>query len=938
MTFRRTSLLSLGAGLMALAAGPAVSQSPAPPMTPMPPGAALPEKKFPDFDTVVKGAKVTEGLFTLHEKDEHVYAEIGMMQFDKPYLMPISVVRGAGIGGSTLNFDEQWVVIFKRVGDKVHLVRRNARFTAKPGSAAAKAVETTYTDSVLMALPIRTQNPLKGSVLIDLNTIFFTDLGELGLGMLDPSRTTWGKIKSFKKNVELQVQATFTGGRRRGMMTTGDDVIDNRGVSVTVQYGLCELPDASYQPRHADNRVGHFLTAVKDFSRENPDTSFVRMINRWRLDRPAGAPPWKEGGKLVPPVKPIVYWIENSVPDEYRTAVREGILEWNKAFEKIGFKNAIEVRQQEAGEFDPEDVTYSTFRWIASDVPFAIGPSRANPFTGEILDADILFDASYIQYYKQEQRLFRDDKGRLIDPASDIRAAQKGWDIPLHPLAFRGSPLDWNDKDDRTPLTPEARALQRQHAIRNGYCQCAAHKRGELALAAFGLAMQVGLKEGEKIPDELLQQAVKETVMHEVGHTLGLRHNFKASTVLPNDKLHDTSITRKQGLVGSVMDYNPANIAPPGVKQGDYFTTTLGAYDYWAIEYAYKPLSGGTEGEVAELKKIASKAADPNLVYGTDEDVFGSSDPFINRWDMGADPMQFGKDRILLIQSMLGKLADKAVDNGESYARLRLAFNMALRAYGNSAYLTSRHVGGIVVNRDFKGDPNGRDPLVPVQPAKQREALKFLQDNILTDKSFNFPPELLRKLATEKWTHWGTRMSFGSGEFPVNERVLAIQETVLDELLDPTTLARIQNAARLVKPEDKPLMVADIFRGLTDAIFIDLPTDGKAATAKSSIVMRNLQRAYLGRLAGMVVGPKDDGSGFLILLGGSSDTPPDAKSLARKHLRDIGKRIDEALKLDDAAMKKVDGKPLDDAARAFLEESKDRIAKILNANVTANEP
>ncbi|MBL8868112.1 MAG: zinc-dependent metalloprotease, partial [Planctomycetia bacterium] len=226
----------------------------------------------------------------------------------------------------------------------------------------------------------------------------------------------------------------------------------------------------------------------------------------------------------------------------------------------------------------------------------------------------------------------------------------------------------------------------------------------------------------------------------------------------------------------------------------------------------------------------------------------------------------------------------------------------------------------------------------PVKSEKQRDALKFLQENILSDKSFNFPPELLRKLATEKWTHWGTRMAFGSGEYPVNQRVLAIQETVLDELLDPATLARIQNSARLVKPEDKPLAIAEVFRGLTDAIFADLPADGKPATARSSVTTRNLQRAYLGRLAGMVVGPKDDGSGFLILLSGSSDTPPDAKSLARKHLRDIGKRIDETLKIDDAAAKKVEGKPMDDAARAFLEESKDRIAKILNATVTANEP
>src|SRR5262249_47498710 len=145
----------------------------------------------------------------------------------------------------------------------------------------------------------------------------------------------------------------------------------------------------------------------------------------------------------------------------------------------------------------------------------------------------------------------------------------------------------------------------------------------------------------------------------EVGHTLGLRHNFKASTMLKNEDLHNTAVTRARGLVGSVMDYAPINLAPRGVKQGDYFTTTLGPYDYWAIEYAYKPLSGGTEGEYAELAKIAARCATPELTYATDEDLWSSSDPYVNVWDLGADPMKFAQDRILVAEELLGKLAEK---------------------------------------------------------------------------------------------------------------------------------------------------------------------------------------------------------------------------------------------------------------------------------------
>lgn len=892
--------------------------------------ADAPEKKYPDFATVVKGAKVTEGLFTLHQKDDHVFAELRADQFDKPFLMPIAVARGAGMGGSTLNFGDQWVIVFKKVGDKVFVVRRNVRFTAKAGSPAAKAVETTYSDSVLLSVPVKTLNPNKGTTVLDLNAIFFTDLADLGLGFLDRERTTWGKVKAFKKNVELQVAATFAGGGRgRGGFHGSDDVIDNRGVNVVVHYGLLELPESGYHARLADDRVGHFLSVVKDFSKDGADTAFVRMVNRWRLERADGSA-WKDGGKLAAPKKKIVYWIEDTVPEEFRAAVREGILEWNKAFEKIGFRDAIEVRQQEGEDFDPEDAAYSTFRWITSDVPFAIGPSRANPLTGEIIDADILFDASMVRAYRQEQRLFRNEKGELVEPASVMQATRRGWELPLHPLALRGiggagAVGSW---DDRTPPA-EAALARRVNAVRNGHCQCAAHKSNELSLALAHLAAVGGLKDGEKIPDELLQQAVKEVTMHEVGHTLGLRHNFKASTVLANDKLHDTAITRKQGLVGSVMDYSPANIAPKGTKQGDYFTTTLGAYDYWAIEYAYKPLSGGTDGEADDLKKIAGKVADPGLIYGTDEDLMATSDPHVNVWDLGADPLAFARDRVKLSQEMIATLADTTADKGEGYQRVRLAFGLMLRQYGDAAFLAAKHVGGVSAYRDHKGDANARDPLTPVAAAKQREALKFLQDNILTDKPFQFPPELLRKLAADRWLHWGNERAAMAGvEFPLNERILGIQRVALDELLDADTLRRVQNGERSAAKGEKPLTVAEIFRCLTDGIFADLPADGKP-TAKSTVTTRNLQRAYLDKLAGMVVGPKAFGGGNTIFFGpaGGGAVPADARSLARLHLKEIAKRLDAAL----AGEK-------DDTVKAHLDEAKERIAKVLAAGVTANEP
>jgi hypothetical protein len=878
------------------------------------------DKKFPDFAAVVKGAQEHKGLFTLYQKDDHLYAEIRPDQFDRPLLAPMAIARGLARGGETRNPEEQWVILFRRVGDRVLVVRRNVHFKGGPaGTPIARAVEISYTDSVLLAVPVRTVNPARGAVVIDLGDVFLTDFAQLNLGAFDPARSHWHKVKAFPRNVELEVEATYSGRGR------DPSVIDSRGTTLVIHYSLVELPDPfGYQPRLADDRVGHFLSVSKDFASESKDSAYVRVINRWRLERSDGQPvPVPREGetkpvKLSPPKKKIVFWIERSVPDEYRAAVREGILEWNKAFEKIGFRDAIEVRQQEAEEFDPEDVNYNTFRWITSDEGFAVGPSRANPLTGEIIDADILFDASMIRYYKLEQQLHK-TTGGWEEPASLIQQGRRGWPAAGPDARARPEPATLDD------------ALAHERAARQGLCRCATHKRYELGMAVLALAQR---KPGEKVTDELIQQAVKETVMHEVGHTLGLRHNFKGSTMLPNDKLHDTAVTRKQGLVGSVMDYNPVNLAPKGVQQGDYFTTTLGPYDYWAIEYAYRPLSGGTEGEAAELQKIAARGALPGHDYATDEDL-RTADPLVNQWDLGADPMKFAQDRILLAEELLPGLADRVVEKGEGYQRARQAFALLLRQYGEAAALVSSYVGGEALYRDHKGDPQARDPFVPVTGAKQRAALAFLREHIFSDRPFRFPPELLRKLAADRWLHWGNeRAVLGGVEFPLGERVLGVQRVALRNLLDPATLARIEtNALKADDDDEEPLTLTELFRNLSDGIWCDLPctTKGDRPPA-SSAVRRNLQREYLKELSRLVLGkPAAGASAFVILLGGgeAQPVPADARSLARLHLRELARRIDRTL-ADGAATG-------DDLVRAHLEECREQIGKVLSASLQAGE-
>ena len=303
------------------------------------------------------------------------------------------------------------------------------------------------------------------------------------------------------------------------------------------------------------------------------------------------------------------------MPIEYRPYVEEGIREWNKAFEKIGFRDAIAVRWEESGrdEFDPEDTNYCTFRWITGDIGYAMSCLRANPLTGEMIDGDVVFDAGFIRYWKQQYALLigsthgRATASEQVAPLavgeviSPILAAKMGYGQPGARALLGIDALDTNPEPDgargrpgrpelpRVATGEEPRARQpgllpvpvRPAArLRPGRDRHGRHRRTTPKPADGKDQDKDGKDKAEKkkpepkdeLPEEFLGQAIKEIVMHEVGHSLGLRHNFKASTMLTADQLNDTAITHVKGLVGSVMDYSPINIAPKGKKQGDYYT------------------------------------------------------------------------------------------------------------------------------------------------------------------------------------------------------------------------------------------------------------------------------------------------------------------------------------------------------------------------------
>jgi hypothetical protein len=405
--------------------------------------------------------------------------------------------------------------------------------------------------------------------------------------------------------------------------------------------------------------------------------------------------------------------------------------------------------------------------------------------------------------------------------------------------------------------------------------------------------------------------------MHEVGHTLGLRHNFKASSWLSLEE-----INRPDGppvaLTGSVMDYNPTNISPSGKPQGNWNTRTLGPYDYWAIEYGYT-----LSKDAKELEKIAARGAEKGLAYATDEDTW-SSDPLANRFDMGSDPLTFVRRQMELVQEMMGNITSRLVKPGQGYQRARQAFDMLLSTYARSAWLATRYIGGHYLHRDHKGDPGERPPVAPVPPEKQREAFDLVMRSMFSADAFRFPPELLNHLAAGRWSHWGSQDSSIDPEYPIHDRILQLQLWTLFDFLNPRTLALIADAETRLAPEADAITIPEVLETLTNAIWSELESlgGGPATNRKPGItsLRRNLQHEYVGQLID------------LALEGDSGASPPSARAQAWLRLKALRERVDSAVQKTG-----VPGPArADDYTVAHLLETRNRIERALEAIYSRN--
>lgn len=841
------------------------------------------EGKPPAFAEVIKNTQKIEGLFTLYRDNQKgkIYLEIKPEQLNKYYLATMTMESGIGERGiySTTPLQD-FVFYFRRVNNNLQFVVRNVRYRTRPEDPQRRSIERSFSDSVLASLRIRSIHPQRKTILIDLGDLLLKDLPDLSSILsysldsgysLDRKKSYFGDAKVFPLNLEIDSVYGFSLFSDNNDYSYRPTLPDRRSLNIRVHYSLSELPtNNGYVPRLADERVGYFTTVYQNFSNQNSRSQLVRYINRWNLEKQDPNAP------LSPPKKPIVFWIENTVPLEYREAIKEGILLWNKAFEKAGFKNAIEVQQMpDNATWNPADVRYNTIRWFASaDTAFAAGPSRVNPFNGEILDADIIIDANMVSLQRQTYRT-------LVQQTQSNSNRNQNFCGP-----FRPRQSSHNREDDDYCY---AKGISGQFAI------------GSLALSLF----QNAVPNSNQVKD-YVHQYLRHVISHEVGHTLGLRHNFRGSALLKPEELNNTEITRSKGMVSSVMDYVLVNLAPIGTKQGEYFPSLVGPYDEWAIEYGYKPSGmGTTQAEKQFLQQIAGKQNDnPELSYATDEDT-EDLDPTAEQFDLSSDSLRYSQWQLDNARAMWERLQKSYPVSGEDLGELRENFDLVLVYYFGNLSSVTKYIGGQSFYRERGASANGRLPFEIVPVEKQREALAALQKYLFAADAFNFPPELLNRLAPSRWTDWEEVRE--RLDYPIHDRILSIQSIALRELLSGDRLERLKDI-ELKAPSGSALTIPELFNSLQDGIWTEiLPSQNKEL--KISSLRRGLQREHLDILISMVLR--------------TEAVPEDARSLAWQKLRQLRENIKNTLRKQ--------GKNMDDYTKAHLEETSDRITKVLDA-------
>ena len=713
-----------------------------------------------------EGLKLIEGYLKIYsdEDAEAYFLKLDEEDIDKQFLYFAYIMNapqgslltgGLPSDGKVLEFRN-----FKK--DNIGLYQINTSYMNGDDNNIGTSTITNITEAFIENFkPVaRTEN----SVLISVNNFLMSEKIEslsyvpqeyreyvsVNYGRPDPSKTLIDKVFNNKTNTAVEVTFAYTNKSPNSDAYSVAAVTDPRYLSVTGRHIFIKMPDEGYEPRINDHRIGYFVNKSTDLTSYENYPNFA-LINKWRLVKKDPSAPLSE------PVEPIVYWVENTTPEEIVPAVVAGIENWNIAFEEAGFKNAIVAKiQPKDATWDAADYDYNVVRWSSEPDGrlLGIGPRVSNPLTGEIISADIV--------------------NKLL-------------------------------------------AVKLGHNYRKLY--------------------------GYTEDNDPLMQYITNLTLHEVGHTLGLRHNFRGSQLYSPTEIHNKDITGNT-IMSSVMDYDPINVAPEGVQQGIFFSTVPGVYDKWAIKFGYTPNLSSED-----RKELLLESVKRELTFGTDDEAMSypgnNIDPRTKRYDMSSDPIAYAADITKIIDKKINELPNIYSDE-ETFNNYTDAFYRFFRTKGRFLETVAQQIGGVYINK-IASSQKEYTSLEAVPYEKQKQAMSLLAEKVFANGAMNYDQKILSNLIYERDTKDSLSEDGNNNDPDFHALVLSSQKNILRNILHPNVMKRLINSSLY----GNEYMPSEVLEDLNSAIFI---SGEEPDTFKMS-----LQSSYVDLLlSGFKDGPYDE--------------------------------------------------------------------------------
>ncbi len=878
------------------AAGPAAAASSAAAGTG--PAAAAPRPAAPlpgaltAFAEVTREAKRADGFLPTWTRDDRTWLEIPADRLDKPFFFGSSIAGGLGDSSFWPGLNGRSnLVVLRRVGNNIQLLALNQAVRAPEGTPLARAVSESWSDSLLAVAPlVAAPHATSKALLVDANALLGVDFSGWQTTLetihrlpyaLDRANSSIERVRNTTEGTYVTMRQHYSVPRLPAPPAAAPGgpppnpaaqpnppatLPDARSLFLTMAYTFTPLPAQPMQARRADARVGYFTRTFTDFGNDRSENQRTHIVNRWRLEKK------DPSAEVSEPKTPIRVVLDRNIPEKWREPLRTGALEWNKAFERAGFRNAIVVEQQ-AADADWSSVEGSNVlavRWftIAGPGATAVGQTGTDPRTGEILRGAAIIPENWVRF---------------------SRARNADTEPRVGPNAFA------------TPF-----------ALPIGELCTLAHDGLEHAQQNFDLLVARGrLDPDSPEADDFIRRELIWVTLHEVGHALGLRHNFRASVGITPAQLRDPAFTARRGLTNSVMDYVAPNTPLDGEAIADYSMTTLGAYDYWAIEYGYRQFANPEE-EKRELARLAAMGdTNPDLAYATDEDSIAGIDPLVNLFDLGNDPLAFAQRRVKLVRELWQRITARQLAPDDDMTLYRRTVQRVVAVLGDVAPNAAKYIGGTITRRARAG--SGLPLVEPVPASQQRAALDFILAELFDSASFKFDPRILSRMGTDQVDRFNLLVNSGrasSIDYSLPNAVLAAQRPVLDTLMSDGLASRLADAEAKVTDPKTLTSFADVQQRLGDAIWSELGAKGVRSIEIDSL-RRNLQREHVRRLAGALLRP-------------ASTAAADVRPVMRQAALQLQSRLQ-------AALNGAAGKGSSALVRAHLDDSLATLTEALRA-------